>query len=49
VQTFSASFAGGQETNNTLLAAQVQWLVTGGSATLHDSSVVVLPRDSHCG
>jgi len=51
VETFSASFAGGQETSNTPLTTQVQWrLVTGGgSATLHAGSVVVLPGDSHCG
>jgi hypothetical protein len=51
VETFAASFVGGQETNNTPLTTQVQWrLVTGGgSATLHAGSVVVLPGDSHCG
>jgi hypothetical protein len=51
VETFSASFAGGPETNNTPLATQVQWrLVTGGGqATLHGGTVVVLPGDSHCG
>ena len=51
VETFSANFAGGPETNNTPLVTQVQWrLVTvGGSATLHAGSVVVLPGDSHCG
>ncbi len=51
VETFSASFVGGQELNNTPLTTQLQWrLVTaGGSATLRSGSVVVLPGDSHCG
>jgi len=51
VETFSATFAGGQETNNTPLTTQVQWrlLTGGGAATLHAGSVVVLPGDSHCG
>ena len=51
VETFSASFVGGQELNNTPLTTQVQWRLAtaGGSATLHGGSVVVLPGDSHCG
>ena len=51
VETFSANFVGGPETNNTPLATRVQWRLAtaGGSATLHGGSVVVLPGDSHCG
>jgi hypothetical protein len=51
VETFSATFVGGTETNNTPLTTQVQWrlLASGGSATLQGGSVVVLPGGSHCG
>jgi len=51
VETFSTSFAGGQETGNTPLTTQVQWrrVTGGGSATLHAGSVVLVPGGSHCG
>jgi hypothetical protein len=51
VETFAATFVGGQETNNKVLATQVQWrlVATGGSATLQGGSVVVLPGGDHCG
>ena len=51
VETFSADFVGGQESNNTPLTTQVEWrlLDSSGSATLHAGSVVVLPGGSHCG
>jgi hypothetical protein len=50
VETFSANFAGGQETNNEALAMQVQWrLVASGQATLVGGSVIVLPGGNHCG
>jgi hypothetical protein len=51
VETFSANFVGGQETNDHSLTTKIQWrLVTsGGSATLQGGSVVVLPGGGHCG
>ena len=51
VETFSANFVGGQETNDTALTTQVQWrlVASGGSATLQSGSAVVLPGGNHCG
>ena len=51
VETFSANFVGGQETNHKSLTTQVQWrlVASGGSATLQGGSAVVLPGGSHCG
>lgn len=50
VQTYSADFVGGSETNNEALTTQVQWRVMAhGGATVKRGSVVVLPGDSHCG
>ena len=50
-ETFSADFVAGPNTDNTPLAVEIQWRLaaSGGSATLHGGSVVVLPGDSHCG
>jgi hypothetical protein len=50
VETFSANFAGGQETNNQELVMQVQWrLVASGPATLQSGSAVIFPGGDHCG
>jgi hypothetical protein len=49
LETFSANFVGGQESNG-FNTVEVEWrlVATGGSATLQAGSVVVVPGSETC-